>query len=199
MVNKNVLLKSVLLLLLFLTTILFFPVSPNFAPQMYTEADLDGDGMTENYTLTDHTLTIKEGLQEIWTSPQDYYIDSFSLGDINNDGTVNLVISLWKKGSFGEMKPFWHTEKDNDYKNHLFVYQLQENMFKGVWCSSNLNRPILSFAIKDHNGDGLNELIVEEGQYKKTTKENYALDLNGTRQTVIGQWEEWGFRFQKSL
>ncbi|MEA4986924.1 MAG: hypothetical protein VB095_02615 [Anaerovorax sp.] len=199
MVNRKILSRSPLLLLLLLTSILFLSGSRNFGAQLCTKGDLDGDGITEEYNLTDHVLIVEEGSQEIWRSSHDYYIDSFSLGDINNDGEINLVVSLWKKGSFGEMKPFWHTGKDNDYKNHLFVYQLKENTFRHVWCSSNLDHPILSFDIKDNNGDGLNELVVEEGEYKKTLGENYVTDPNGTKRTVIWQWEEWGFRLQKIL
>lgn len=76
-----------------------------------------------------------------------------------------LVFSLWKKGSFGKIRPFWHTGDNDSYKNHLFVYKLEEDIFKPVWCSSDLDRPILSIDILDINDDGLYELVVNEGQY----------------------------------
>lgn len=186
------------LLLLLLAATLFFSAPGNSSTSIKEEGDLDGDGIAEEYVLTDHILTVMEGSRKLWTSPKGYDIDSFVLGDADNDGKENLVVSLWKKGSFGEMKPFWHSGKDEDYKNHLFVYQLQDNEIKQVWCSSNLDRPILSFSIRDYNGDGLNELIVEEGQYKKMTDKKYAADPHGTKQTTIWQWEEWGFRLQEA-
>lgn len=155
--------------------------------------DLDGDGSAEEYSLMDNTLSVSEGEQVIWKLSSDYHVDSFALADVDNDGTINLVISLWKKGSFGETRPFWHDGEDMDYKNHLFVYKLRENTFKPVWCSSELDRPILSFAIRDINGDRLNELVVEEGQYKKMSGAMYAPDPDGLVQTTAWQWEEWGF------
>ncbi|HBV85333.1 MAG TPA: hypothetical protein DEF42_01390 [Desulfosporosinus sp.] len=58
-------------------------------------------------------------------------------------------------GSFGSVKPFWLTGEDADYKNHLFVCQLKNKAMKQVWCSSDLDCPILSLTIRDWDGDGL--------------------------------------------
>lgn len=181
-------------LILLLAAMLLFSGSGNPSSQICDAGDLDSDGKSEEYALTDHVLTVKEDGQDIWKSPKNYHVDSFVLGDINNDGKVNLVISLWKKGSFGEMRPFWHTDKDVSYKNHLFVYQLQENTFKPVWFSSDLDRPILSFEIRDVNGDDRNELVVAEGQYKKIAEERYAPNPKGQVRTTVWKWEEWGFQ-----
>ncbi|MHC1723253.1 MAG: hypothetical protein AB9836_08635 [Aminipila sp.] len=163
-----------------------------------TKGDLDGDGITEEYALTQHVLTITEGSKILWTSPESYQIDDFVLGDIDNDGKDNLVICLWKKGSFGKFRPFWHTEENIDYKNHLFVYELQGKRFRSVWCSSDLDRPILSFSIQDVNGDRLNELVVEEGQYKRISKDKYAIDPNGLVRNTVWKWDQWGFYLSDS-
>lgn len=201
MVNKGfrlaVVLMLVCLLLLSFAALFFFHSSLE-PVQMQLEGDLDEDGITETYLLADHMLTVKVGEHVIWQSPTDYRIDSFALGDVDNDGIVNLVVSLWKKGSFGKHKPFWHTGEDNDYKNHLFVYKFEAGTFKQVWCSSNLGRPILSFDIWDIDGDGLNELVVEEGQYKRIGKDRYDIDPKGSTRTTIWQWEEWGFYLKEA-
>lgn len=160
--------------------------------------DLDVDGMTEEYSLVDHCLTVREGEQELWHSPRDWCVDSFVLGDADNDGTINLVITLWKIGSFGSVKPFWLTSEDVDYKNHLFVYRLKNKEMKQVWCSSDLDRPIISLIIQDDDGDGLKELVVEEGQYLKIDGEHYALDTNALARTTVWRWDEWGFSFIQS-
>jgi len=199
MVKKDFRLKAAKIFLLFLIIFLFFPGSKNSLPRIYEEGDLNGNGIKEEYFLSNHTLSVKEADKEIWKTPQNYYVDSFSLGDINHDGNMNLVISLWKKGNFGGLKPFWHTGKDDDYKNHLFVYQLQSSTFKSVWCSSNLDRPILFFEIKDQDKDGLNELIVEEGVYKRIIGNYYTPNTNGATRAAVWKWNEWGFSLQKIL
>ena len=157
-------------------------------------ADLDSDGTTEEYLLADYCLTIKEEGQVLWQSPDNWRIDSFALGDVNNDGIVNLVITLWKTGNFGPVKPFWYPSEDVGYKNHLFVYRLKDKGMKQVWCSSNLDRPIVSFTIQDIVEDNLFELVVEEGQYRKIAEERYALDTFSQVRTAVWRWDEWGFR-----
>lgn len=175
-----------------------FPATRGSGFQVHAVGDLDGDGITEAYNLDDHCLTIREGDQELWRSPNDWRIDNFALGDADNDGTINMVITLWKKGSFGSVKPFWLTSEDDDYKNHLFVYRLMDKAMKQVWCSSDLDRPIISFMIEDYDGDGLNELVVKEGQYQKIDEEHYILDTKALVRTTVWRWDEWGFSLSYS-
>ena len=157
------------------------------------EGDLDGDGSPETYSLTGHRLTVEEGGRILWRSGRDWRVDGFALGDIDNDGTGELLLSLWKTGSYGALKPFWHTGEDVSYKNHLFVFRLAEDTLRPKWCSSDLPRPIVSFSVRDQDGDGLNELITEEGEYRKVRGERYELDTGKPVRTAVWQWEGWGF------
>jgi hypothetical protein len=183
-----------------LIAVVMFSSPVDSAHSVLASGDLDGDGKTEEYFLEDNVLSVKEGGHRLWKSPQEWHVDSFSLADADNDGTVNLVMSLWKEGSFGEAKPFWHDGEDVSYKNHLFVYKLEGDAFRPVWCSSNLYRPILSFDIKDTDGDGQNELVAREGRYKKVSGERYTTDLDTDAQTTVWKWKEWGFeKIKKEL
>ncbi|QAT41830.1 hypothetical protein [Aminipila luticellarii] len=192
MVRKAALGAGIFLLLL-LIFLLSFSKTGNPEVELQTQGDLDGDGVIEKYVWNSQALTVTEGTKVLWKSPQGYGIDRVVLADPDNDGTDNVVVSLWKKGSFGKMRPFWYTGQNDEYKNHLFVYKLQDKTLKPVWCSSNLAHPILSIDIRDVDGDGLNELIVQEGQYKKLTGNRYIVDPEGSARTTVWQWQEWGF------
>ena len=191
MVKKILLVAGVIILII--AVWLFVTKEHDVINPIYATGDLDDDGLVEEYILDNHCLIVRENDQIIWQSPKDWSIDSFVLGDADNDKTVNLVISLWKKGSFGQIKPFWFQGEDKSYKNHLFVLKLTDNTFRPLWFSSDLDRPIVSFAIIDVDSESLNELVVEQGKYRKIWGERYALDTKAPLETVIWQWQEWGF------
>lgn len=160
------------------------------------EADLDTDGKKELYSLEKGCLTVIEEGYRLWSTEPGWKVDSFALGDIDNDGNINMVFSLWKTGGYGFVRPFWHKDEDSTYKNHIFVYKFEGKTFIPVWCSSNLDRPIISFEITDVDGDGLNELVVEEGIYCLTEKDRYAVDTGEPSRRGIWKWDEWGFSLQ---
>lgn len=192
--------------ILIITLGLTFADSHGSSGPVFITGDLDLDGIHEEYCLYRNQITVREGRKIIWRTPKSWSVTSFNLGDPDNDGSPNLIMSLWKEGNFGDVAPFWQAGKDVSYKNHLFVYKLvdskaeidtenwpENNIFKPVWCSSNLDRPIHSFAVEDVDSDGLVELVVREGQYRRKRGECYTLDTAGELATTVWQWNQWGF------
>jgi len=148
--------------------------------------DLDNNLEFENYHLENGKLTITENEKMIWQSPDNWWIDNFILADSNNDGVVDINLSLWKSGSFGSSKPFWVKENDVSVKNHFFVLNFTEGKVNQVWGSSNLTEPNCDFKIADVDSDGKNDLVVIEGDYSQKSKceGNYI---------AIWKWNDWGF------
>jgi len=125
----------------------------------------------------------------LWSSPPEWNIQSFALDDVTGDGNTELIMLLWKKGSFGRHKPLWQEREKNNYSCHLFVYQLIKNRLIPRWCSSALDRPIKSFTVeKDPSGKAF--LAVQEG---------YCSTYCFGRPIIIGKecsnwtWKQWGF------
>lgn len=150
------------------------------------QADLDNNSIPENYVLENGKLTIAENEKKIWQSPNDWWIDNFILADSNNDGIVDINLSLWKSGNFGTSKPFWVKENDMSVKNHFFVLDFVGGSVKQVWGSSNLAEPNCEFKIADVDNDGKNDLVVIEGDYSQKPKctGNYI---------AVWKWNDWGF------
>ncbi|HWP96868.1 MAG TPA: VCBS repeat-containing protein [Syntrophomonadaceae bacterium] len=151
--------------------------------------DLDQDGSLEHYVLSRGRLSISEKGKMLWESSPDWQVDSFALGDANNDGQKDLLLVVWKAGSFGRDKPFWLTGPDRERSNHLFVFDLIKKKPKPVWMSSALDEPILSLEVKDVNQDGKNELVVQE----KTRVNAPFVLASPCRAAVLMQWQDWGF------
>jgi poly-gamma-glutamate synthesis protein (capsule biosynthesis protein) len=150
------------------------------------QADLDNNSVPENYDLENGKLTITENEKMIWQSPNDWWIDNFVLADSNNDGIIDINLSLWKSGSFGTSKPFWVKENDMSVKNHFFVLDFSGGAIKQVWGSSNLTEPNCEFKIADIDNDGKNDLVVVEGDYSQKPK------CAGSY-VAVWKWNDWGF------
>jgi poly-gamma-glutamate synthesis protein (capsule biosynthesis protein) len=151
--------------------------------------DLDRDGHTESLVLRDTRLSITgAGGQKIWESPANWHVASFTIADANNDGESELIMVVWKQGSFGHDKPFWLAGcKDAQWSNHLFLYRMAHANLQPVWMSSALDRPILQLTVKDVDGDGQNELAVTEGPQPSGTGNLLAAPV------TIWKWQSWGF------
>jgi len=145
--------------------------------------DLDQDGVVERVALRDGRLTVETASTLIWETPETWWVDDFALGDANNDGVVDVSLSVWKSGSFGPCRPFWVAEDDPSVRNHLFIFKLVDGAMKPVWQSSNLDSPNYELEVVDLDGDGRTELLVLEGDY----------DNLQFRQMSIWKWNDWGF------
>ena len=138
------------------------------------------------FVLQDGKLKIRQKNQVIWESPDEWWIDNFVLGDSNNDGSINVNLSVWKAGNFGTSKPFWVKENDMSVKNHFFVFDFADGAMKPIWQSSNLTAPNCEFKVADVDGDGKNDLVVIEGDYSKKPK------CEGDY-VAVWKWNDWGF------
>jgi hypothetical protein len=149
-------------------------------------ADLDGNSLSETYTLNKGVVDVRVRNKLIWQSDSAWRVTDFSLADVTNDGTSDLSLSVWKAGNFGSSKPFWIEENDMSVKNHFFVFDLVNGEMRAIWQSSNLEAPNCSFEVRDINVDGQNELLTVEGDYADAP--NCIPRAKG-----VWKWNGWGF------
>lgn len=144
----------------------------------------------ETYQLADNQVVVKTDDIVIWQSDPAWKVIDLVLADADNDGQEEMLLVLWKEGSFGASQPMWIEEEDTEYSNHLFVYRLVAGRMKPVWCSSAIEYPILQLQVADYNGDGCQELIVTEGP---EAGHFYSIRQMFYKNQTIWQWQEWGF------
>ena len=128
--------------------------------------------------------------EEIWRSKEEWYVDSFQIGDVNCDRIMDVAFVVWKSFRFGTHHPDRHANDDATVRCHLFVYSVKDNRVKSLWCSSSLPRPIYSFEL---NTEGKQtavlsgvRLITREGIYTEDYSETAATDFTY-------EWSGWGF------
>jgi len=155
--------------------------------------DSDQNGLTESFRLEDQKVTVREEQTLIWQSPESWQVQQILLADADNDGQWELLILLWKPGSFGKNRPFWHKEDDLSLSCHLFMYRLVSGKMRPVWCSSALDRPVLFLQANESSVSGKTELAVyEDCSSGILSFFSQALKLNPR----ILIWQDWGFTLQ---
>ncbi len=145
-------------------------------------------------TSGDYTYVLEDGVlsfldqngKEIWRSDKYWFVDDFSLFDIDGDGNTDCLFSLWKSYSF--YKNFDEND-DPRVRNHLFLYTIRGGYAKTLWASSNLPRPIYSFEISE----GISN-PVSTGAVLRTVEGEYTEDYSRDEQReFIYTWQGWGF------
>lgn len=182
--KKNVGVIAVVFILLLLVFQFF---SDN--PEQHANYDLNHDGIMESYHLTGGKFTITQPNGTDWSSPPEWNVRSFALDDVTGDGNPELILLLWKRGSFDRHKPLWQEQENNDYSCHLFVYRLIENKLIPRWCSSALDRPIKSLTI-EKDSSSKTFLAVEEG-YCSTYC--FGWPIIWGKEHSNWTWKQWGF------
>ncbi|MDO4540721.1 MAG: hypothetical protein Q4B48_06460 [Syntrophomonadaceae bacterium] len=104
--------------------------------------DLNYDGREEKYELKNLGFMVTEpgdaASDFAFSTPPSWKVTDYLTGDIDRDGVEELLLLVWKQGSFGEHRPFWIEEDDPAYSQHLFIYKWEQGRLQPIWMSSAL-------------------------------------------------------------
>ena len=105
-------------------------------------------------TLDNKMLSIKKDGELIYQTADDVFVSDVYCVDIDRDSALEVCMMVWKKGSFGEHKPFWITEDTDDYTQHIFLYRWDSkraDRLDPMWMSSDLGMSIQQMSIDEYN------------------------------------------------
>ena len=147
------------------------------------------DGYT--YALEGGVLQVRDGAGEtVWQSEDAWYVEDFRLGDVDGDGSADLLFTLWKSYSFGPAHPARMDNEDPAVRCHLFLYTLRAGKMKALWGASSLPRPIYAFEL---SLDGP-QTPVTSGAVLRTQEGRYTDDFSQTQaRAYVYAWRGWGF------
>jgi len=137
---------------------------------------------TGNYeiVLRNKNVYVKYDTNVIWSSPKEIKVQKALSCDIDNDGTEELILLCWKIGRFGNHKPFWVTEDEDTWSQHLFVYEYVAGQIRPKWMSSYLGQDVA-----DIKSNG------KEAPYIRL----WVQEPDGTMSSWF--WDSWGFQREK--
>ena len=135
--------------------------------------DVSGDyELTLNRRKVD--ITYKGAL--VFTTPEKVKVQSLLCSDIDGDGAEEFVLLCWKRGRYGEHKPFWVKRDEWQWSQHIFVYEGMEGKVRPKWMSSYIGQDVTKL----------------EGALFHTDRERLLLtDREGKVNAYV--WEGFGF------
>ena len=101
-------------------------------------ADLDADGADELVVLEDRRAVATDGAAVLLETPEEWSVSDVLVGDVDGDGLPEVTLVVWKRGSYGDARPFWVEEDDEGYSQHIFIYRWRDGLLHPVWMSSEL-------------------------------------------------------------
>lgn len=133
--------------------------------------DLDGDGMDDLVVLEGRQVMAQVG-DIAWLTGDRWQVSDAWVADVTRDGTPEVVLLMWRHGSYGNSRPFWETGADLAFVQHLCVTRWEAGALQPVWESSDLGFEAASLSVDD---DGLVHLVQRDGA------------------DTVWMWPGWGF------
>jgi hypothetical protein len=158
-----------------------------------TQADFNGDGITESLSVTDGNATIISGGRIVWQSPQAWTVIQAEITDLNHDNIPEATLLVWRPFRpwpvdrwlpYGGRIADFHDADGNSC--HIILIGWRGHEYGELWAGSALAEPIKSFSAVDLNGDGLQELVTLEGTYAASRSAP-------ARALKVWEWNGFGF------
>jgi hypothetical protein len=128
-----------------------------------------------------------------WESPSTWQVQQAVWTDLNHDGNPEatlLVRRPFEPWPVDRVLPHGgriQSHQDSEgMSSHIIMIGWKKDHWGDVWAGSALARPVLQFEVADLNQDGKQELVVLEGDYKKS-------GLLQPDSLAVWQWNGFGF------
>ena len=74
-----------------------------------------------------HPFMKRDQTELIWKTSADWQVQDVLVMDIDRDQQEELVLLVWKHGSYGRHLPIWEEKNDIRLEQHIFIYRLKKN------------------------------------------------------------------------
>ena len=122
-------------------------------------------------------MVLRDGGKEPkWQTKKSWLVQDFLVSDLDGDEDRELILLVWKRGRFGPEMPFWVKADENSYSQHIFIYDITEDLqVKEKWLASEIGPQVKRFKLMEKNP----AIIL--------TEEN-------SGRCSLWRWESWGLK-----
>lgn len=131
----------------------------------------------------------------IWKTPNEIKVQDAMFGDIDGDGSDELILLCWKVGRFGSSRPFWVEEDEKVWSQHIFVYSCYEDKIKPKWMSSYIGVDVEEIVLSERTERLTGSIVTDSAAWDswgRTSRQRLLLtDSDGNMSSWV--WDSWGF------
>ena len=138
-------------------------------------ADLDCDGDEELLALDRGRVDIYDNDLRRYVSPVGWAVSDAFCAEMDEEPGPEVVLVVWKRGSFGRELPFWHDRNDNDVSQHIFIFRLEDGTPEPLWMSSKLG-----ISVRDWN-----------------TEDSFLHLIDTESRETVWYWNHWGLALRE--
>lgn len=118
-------------------------------------------GEPEEIVLERRTVTVFDQGEAVWQSDREIRVQDVLWGDIDHDGAKELMLLCWKRGRYGDSRPFWVTEDEKTWSQHIYLYDWTDGEIRSIWMASEIGMDVVQWSfdetdrlvITDRNGE----------------------------------------------
>ena len=157
------------------------------------QADFDGDGRPETLQLAAGRAALLSDGRPVWQSPSEWQVIQAEITDLNHDGAPEATLLVWRPfqpwpvdrwlPSGGRIADFHDAA---GYSCHLILIGWVHGGYQEVWAGSAMAEPVRAFAAADLNGDGRQDLVTLEGNYRDARS-------SPAHAIKVWEWNSFGF------
>ncbi len=126
--------------------------------------DFDADGSPEELTLAGQRVLVHDADgTTLYESDRAWRVSDALAADVTRDGRPELVMLLWRRGNYGNSRPFWESGTDLRMTQHVYVMGLEGGAMQPVWMGHELGEG-LKVSRMGATEDGLLELTTTDGR-----------------------------------
>jgi hypothetical protein len=146
-------------------------------------------GVSKGYQtdIREGRLEVRQNDKTIWTSPLAWQVQEAHMADLNGDGEEEIAALTMAPGEFGRIKPFWVTQDDKGVRQHIYIFNLKDNVFHPVWMASRVYRPTCAFRLGRILQNGRDQLVTLDAEKTASSSTCQASYVS------IWDWNGWGF------
>ena len=152
---------------------------PSYARWHKCNDDYTLCGENVNFKVKSRKLTItsSDGMI-LYQTEKDIKVSDAFCTDIDHDGTLEVILMIWKRGSYGDHMPFWVEEDTDRWTQHIFIYEwdvARGDRLDPKWMSSEIGIHITQITADDDSNLHL---------------------IDDTGKETICSWESWGLIYK---